>query len=709
MSVSDQAEPDRRRESSSGVVSIEKLLQDVSGLAVQGYGPDGTIRYWNAASEVAYGYSAAEAIGRNLVDLIIPPEMRDAVRQVIRNGAQTGVMPAAAELLLLHKDGSRVPVFSSHAVLRPEQGEPRLYCMDVDLREIKALEGQLRAINRSMLCFREDPDENIQQLTGLLGELLKGDCALYNGLVGDRLCTRASWNAPADLPRDSLAEGHVCTDVIRGNRVAPVVIRDLDTTPYARCDPTVSRYGLRTYLGYPVVVEGRTLGSLCVVFTRDFNPKPRELEIGGILAGAIGMEECRRQVRDQLFHAHKMEAIGRLAGGVAHDFNNLLTAMLGCAEIISRSVAEDNEAFSYVRELRRCVDRASVLTRQLLTFSRRERVNLEDIDLNEIVGGARTMLIRLLGDNTELVVRPDARPCHARADVHQIEQVLLNLAVNARDAMPEGGRIVIRTLAAPRPLCELPHLIEVRPDAAHGPYVALSVEDEGTGIPPALLPHIFEPFFSTKEFGRGTGLGLAIVHGIVLQHGGLIGIASEQGKGTAFHIYLPAGAVAKHPARPATAAADKTSYGTETLLLVEDDPSVRRLLGDHLQRSGYEVLSAETGPEALALARDHRGGIRLLVADVVMPEMNGKAVADAVRALIPRLPVLFITGYVPARIQSFGIDPHRERILYKPFSPQALAEEVRKMLDDATRDVRPARPAAAGRKANGSARAEPSP
>ncbi len=384
-----------------------------------------------------------------------------------------------------------------------------------------------------------------------------------------------------------------------------------------------------------------------------------------------------RESQEQLAQAQKMEAIGQLAGGVAHDFNNLLTIITGYSELILGRLGADDPHRAAVADIRQAGERAAALTRQLLAFSRKQILEPRILDLNDIVAGTEKILRRLIGEDIDLTctLSPDLH--RVKVDPGQMEQVILNLAVNARDAMPRGGRLTIETRNAERTASPSP---ATSPGEA-ARSVLLSVGDTGGGMTPEIKSRIFEPFFTTKGPGKGTGLGLSTVYGIVQQSGGRIAVRSDPGAGTEFEIMLPA--CDEAPAAPVRSDARLRAvpHGSETILLVEDEEAVRRIVKLVLESSGYEVLVANGGREALEVADAHRGRIHLLITDVVMPEMSGREVADLLRSRVPSLGVLFISGYTDDAVMRHGIADTGEAFLQKPFSPLSLAKKVRDVLD----------------------------
>ncbi|MBI5904409.1 MAG: response regulator [Deltaproteobacteria bacterium] len=387
-------------------------------------------------------------------------------------------------------------------------------------------------------------------------------------------------------------------------------------------------------------------------------------------------EEERSRLQSQLQQAMKMEAVGRLAGGVAHDFNNLLTVILGNLSLALGKVSSGDAVAEMLGEANRAAERAARLTQQLLAFSRKQIIEPKVLDPNGLVMNLHTMLSRLIGENIALVPLPGAGVGLVKVDPGQFEQILVNLAVNARDAMPDGGRLTIETSNA-----ELDASYCARnPDVSPGRYVLVSVGDTGCGMTDEVKAKIFEPFFTTKEKGSGTGLGLSMTHGAVKQAGGSIAVTSEVGKGTTVRIYLPRveGEKARVVEDPAS---EEFPGGTETVLLVEDEEMVRELGARVLERLGYKVLMASGGAEAVAVAREFSGGIDLLLTDVVMPGMNGSELASQLILLHPDMKVLFTSGYTENAIVHHGVLDEGVSFIWKPYTPSSLAWKIRGVLN----------------------------
>jgi two-component system, cell cycle sensor histidine kinase and response regulator CckA len=384
----------------------------------------------------------------------------------------------------------------------------------------------------------------------------------------------------------------------------------------------------------------------------------------------------RTRLEAQLLQSQKMEGIGRLAGGIAHDFNNLLTAIRGTAELAASALLPEHPAREDLQTIQENADRATALTRQLLAFARKQMLEPHVINLNDVLVQMEKLLRRVIRTDIELIIQLAPELWNVKVDPGQIEQVLVNLAVNASDAMPTGGHLTIETGNVVLDTAYARGHISVDP----GPYVMVAVSDTGVGMPPEVQARLFEPFFTTKEAGKGTGLGLATSYGIVKQHGGNIWFYSEVGQGTTIKVYLP-----RVKARAETVAAHDQStpagHGTETVLVAEDEEAVRRLAVRVLQTHGYRVLEASNGAAALRLARAYEGAIHLLLIDMVMPEVGGKGLADQLRLQYPRAKVLFMSGYTNDVMVQHGRLDERAAFLQKPFTPDDLARKVRAVLD----------------------------
>jgi PAS domain S-box-containing protein len=428
------------------------------------------------------------------------------------------------------------------------------------------------------------------------------------------------------------------------------------------------------------------LGADLVGMRKDGVEIPIELSVSPLEAGGerfivsfIRNITERKKLEERVRQAQKLEAVGRLAGGVAHDFNNMLTAIIGYSDLMVGSLPAGDPLRDGLEQIKKAGDRAAALTQQLLAFSRKQMLQPTVVDLNALIHETHKMLRRLIPEDIEFALQLDPCVRPVRADVAQTQQVLINLALNARDAMPQGGRLSIETGNTDLTESYARKHSDVRP----GPYAVLTVTDTGCGMDEATQARVFEPFFTTKVQGKGTGLGLATVYGIVKQSGGHIELVSQHGRGSLFRVYLPTAEDAV-PTLTIPHARTKTPTGTETVLLAEDDEALRSLARRVLEENGYQVLAARNGSEALQACRKHAGPVHILVSDVVMPSMNGPQLAQHVKSLHPDVRVVFMSGYTDSTIVSRGVKEGDAVFLAKPFKAETLARIVREVLDKPT-------------------------
>jgi len=445
-------------------------------------------------------------------------------------------------------------------------------------------------------------------------------------------------------------------------------------------DPRVPRSSLIA----PMSVMGRVVGSVEIQAAEvaAFNQEhATAMRMAANLTAAaienVRLFERERQRDEQLRQAQKMEAVGRLAGGVAHDFNNLLTAIIGYGQLTQARLDTASPLRNDVNEIIKAGQRAAALTSQLLAFSRKQVIQPKVVDLNAIIADVQNLLGRLIGEDIELIAQPDTELGRVKVDPGQIEQVVMNLAINARDAMPAGGKITITTSNVT--------LAKTGPNRPAGDYCMLTVSDTGCGMDRQTLSHIFEPFFTTKEQGKGTGLGLSMVYGIISQSGGDIQVESEPGRGATFKIYLPRVAATEDETRPGQACGDNDDI-TGTILLVEDEAVVRQLVRGVLQMNGFNVIEATNGLEALATSQEYAGPIDLLLTDVVMPRMGGRELAEHLRQMRPATKSLFMSGYTDDAIVHHGVLDAGLAFIQKPFTPAALIRKVRELLEAQKRE-----------------------
>ncbi|MBI5017261.1 MAG: PAS domain S-box protein [Deltaproteobacteria bacterium] len=630
----------------------------------------------------------------------------------------------AHEYRLRHRDGSWRWMHDELKLIRGDDGEPlEIVGFWVDVTQRKRAEEDLRRRTRSLATLLEvsqsiaatlDMDRVLQATTDGVTRLVGLDTAAVYLLEGKSVRLHATTPPlPPEFPED--LRGAVLADHPHMHRAVsfgePVFLADAARASLTPAEQAVvALRNLRSLLFLPLRVgdepEGalivgstgepralsdedvdlcRTLASLAALAAanaRLYQAKQRQAaELEQEVADRRRAEEEREGLQFQLAHAQKLEAVGRLAGGVAHDFNNMLAVILGRGELALRRGSLEGSLRRDLEEIVQAAERSSVLTRQLLAFARRQTVSPQVLDLNAAVAGMLRMLRRLIGEDVDLVWVPGAGLWTVRIDPSQLDQLLANLVVNARDAIAGTGRITLETRNV-----TLKEAVGTRDEVfPAGQYVLLTVSDDGCGMEEETLSHLFEPFYTTKPPGQGTGLGLATVYGIARQNGGFVDAVSEPGAGSTFRVHLPrAGAETATP--PGRAAAAAPPGGSETVLLVEDEESILALGREILGQFGYCVLAAGTPEEALRLAGAHAGDIHLLVTDVVMPGMNGRELAARLTAARPGLRCLFVSGYSADVLARRGVLDEGVRLLEKPFRMRQLAEKVREALEGRTTD-----------------------
>lgn len=456
-----------------------------------------------------------------------------------------------------------------------------------------------------------------------------------------------------------------------------------DARHYSATD-ALTGYQSRDMIVVPLKRHGGNPVGVIEILNKNKGPVNRHdldtlVVISAIAAAAIEQSKAFEalRVKDvQLQQAQKMEAVGRLAVGVAHDFNNLLTVIKGSSELIVMAIEGNVPVRAHAEEVLKAADRAAGVTSQLLAFSRKQVFELRTVRLNEVVANVEKLLRRLIGEDIQLITTVGSNLGWIKADPGQLEQVLMNLAVNARDAMPQGGTLTIGIVHSELDETFTRHHLDFQP----GTYCALSVADSGCGMNKDTLSKLFEPFFTTKDPGKGTGLGLSIVHGIVKQSRGHILVSSEPGRGTTFNIYLPC---VEAPAEVGSSsdAVSAASFGTETVLVVEDEVQVRTLESGLLEASGYHVLAASHGGEAMQICREYPGTIHLLVTDLILPQLNGRELARQAVSTRPSMKVLYVSGYPDETLVTAGVARSQVPFLQKPFASDVLLRSVRKVLD----------------------------
>lgn len=607
---------------------------------------EGKVIDFNPAAESMFGYSSESIVGKGLAELIIPPRQRGlhsaGFARFLATGRST-ILGKRVEGLAMRADGSEIPVELTITAIG-ELPRPKFTAFIRDLTERNEAEANLRQSEERYRELVENAHDIIYE------QDLKGNFTSINKageeITGYSREETLTLNYEQTIAPEYFEKAReMVKRKLAGERLTAydleIIAKD------GRRVPVEVNTSLVFHQGVPVGVQG---------IARDVTE--------------------RKHLEEQLRQSQKLEAIGQLAGGIAHDFNNLLTVIGGYSDLLMRRLPGDSPFRSNVEEIKKAGDRATILTRQLLAFSRKQILQPKVLDLNAVVSDLDKMLRRLIGEDIDLLTITEPRLGQVKADPGQIEQVVVNLIVNARDAMSLGGKLTLET--ANVELTEA--YTQQHAEGAPGNYVMLAVSDTGCGMDPELKTHIFEPFFSTKGPGKGTGLGLSTVYGIVRQSGGNIWVYSELGKGTTFKIYLPRvdEAVDNEDARAAPGA---TPQGTETLLLVEDEGQVRIMAQQILDTLGYVVLAAENGEQALALARAYRSEIHLMITDVVMPQMGGPELVKRLAPLRPNMRVLYMSGYTDDAIVRHGLMDEQLEFIQKPFSADALARKVRKVLE----------------------------
>jgi len=620
-------------------------------------------RLYNSLSyQKALGYSPEELQASSSFEQI-HPEDRERVIEAAEHARRSG-MGKTLEYRLRHKNGTWLVLESTSSVIRNANGDPeKLVIVNRDITERKRAE---QALQRSEAGFRsvvEDAPYGIYRAS-TSGRFLQVNPALQRMLgyeLGEELLRK---DLASEIFRYT-GEYQRWSELLTGmEEVKDVELewKRQDGTPITvRC----SGRRVNDENGAPVYFE---------VFTEDVTEK--------------------RVLERQLRMAQKMEAIGRLSGGIAHDFNNHLGVIIGYSGVLNKALSTNPALRNHALEIEKAGQRAASLTKQLLAFSRQQVLTPAVLNLNTLTSDMEKMLPRLLGEDIEVSLALDPELGNVKADQSQIEQVIMNLAVNARDAMPVGGKLRIQTANV-----QLDQAYTWNhPGSKVGTYVMLTVTDTGTGMDAATLTHIFEPFFTTKERGKGTGLGLATVYGVVKQSNGYIWVDSAPGNGTSFQIYLP-----RHVGQPAaeeqTGDSGENLRGSETILLVEDAEPLRKLAQTFLEAAGFRVLSAENGETALEVARCFGGAFDLLLTDVVMPGINGRVLAEQLLPRQPGMKVLYMSGYTDSFIAGHGVLDPQTHLLHKPFTDEVLIRKVRAVLDGGKKSA-PASSSATERKAS---------
>lgn len=621
------------------------MMDSVANIAVQGYGPDGTISYWNQANESMYGFTREEALGRNIVDLIIPPEMKEDVKAAIRTGAETGRMPAPAELSLMRKDGTRTLVLSSHAVIQLPGGTPELFCIDIDISGMKALEQELK--------------ENEEALRTLLELMPVGvACAGDNGsieYINQNFVERFGYGL-AEIKTLGEWYGRAYPDASYREELTSRWHADI-----AEC------------LAHGTPVPPRDVTVTCKDGTVRHAIVNTQVSPHRTVAIFTDITE-RESLQEEMVKKQKLESIGLLAGGIAHDFNNVLTAILGNISLAAMFIEKGHKSSDPLGEAEKAAKQASALARQLLTFASGGQPVKCAVSLQKVIEDSVSLVVRGSNVTTVVEVPEDLPPIES--DAGQMGQVFYNLIINAVQAMPEGGTITITAgelaLADNNPLSLPP-----------GRYVRVTCADQGCGISPENLKNIFDPYFTTKT--GGTGLGLASVHSIVNKHRGHISVSSAAGRGTTFELILPASLQ-----RPAAATVQdsgplESGSSGHSVLVMDDEDMIRDLVAALLEELGYRVTTCSSGEAAIELYRDAFSAgspFRAVILDLTVPGgMGGKEAARSILDIDPAARLIVSSGYstdpVMAESREFGFCG----AVFKPYSAREIAAVLKETLN----------------------------
>jgi PAS domain S-box-containing protein len=667
----------------------------------------GKVTAWNPAAERVFGWRADEVLGK-LAEIV--PEDKHQERMKLRDKTAAGEVTIAFETTGLNRQGLRFPVSISTAPIFDQDASVSGLVMvieDISNRKTTELElheksAVLTAVTQALTDFLDSGNwsaashhlltfaiQQTQSEYGFLGVILEGPVLrvlAHDGVTWDVKLNRALYDEKmqqhSSVGYFEIAHIHnLLGEVI--SKGEPVISNLPQKDPRSGGLPS-GHPPMHAFLGVPIF-KGHEAVGLIVVANRPGGYTGQEVHYLETMSQATGvlydnyrqnlkhvaMEAQQKNLEAQMRQAQKMEVLGRLAGGVAHDFNNLLMVMGGCSELLERSLPKESAARVYLDQIQRTTEKASSITKQLLAFSRKQVLEIRVMDLHVALTASEFMLPRLLGSDIELTFRHEAAHSWILSDPAQIEQVIMNLAVNSRDAMPEGGHLAVSTRNAPK----LPQGEEHAEENQN--WVVLEVEDTGTGMDEQTRARIFEPFFTTKLDGRGTGLGLATVYGIVKQSQGHIRVDSTPGQGTRFEIYFPAVSPPTQPkASPSLPAAIETDSGVNaTILIADDEAALRHAITEILRSNGYKVLEAESSTEALELARQHRGKLEILLTDIVMPGLRGPELARRVAKVHPEVQIVYMSGYAEGLPEAQL--PENSTFLQKPFRFATLLEQLK--------------------------------
>jgi two-component system, cell cycle sensor histidine kinase and response regulator CckA len=640
----------RASESLRRAYSVLRTLYDHSPVAIYSADLKGRVTVWNRAAERLFGWEESEVMGRRL-PIVSAGEWEshlEVQKRARREGSFTGL-----ELERCHKDGTRIPIALSAASLPGPDGESTgIMVLATDLREKRKAEASLRETQERFQRLVEGAPVGILIFSdGIFRYVNRAALRIFGAETPDKLLGRPLISRVDPMFREQVRERMRCLQEERREvpRVEEIFLR-VDGSPF---DAEVSAVPFR-HEGEP--------GAM--VFFNDITARKQA-------------ERDRTRLQNELLHSQKLDSIGRLAGGIAHDFNNLLTVINGYSQLVLSHLSPEDPHHEQLQEVSKAGERAAWLTQQLLAFSRRQVVEPRVLDLNRTVHDMARLLQRVVGEHIQIVQVLEPSLGAVVADPGQVSQVLMNLAVNSRDAMPQGGSLFIETHNVQFTGEEVSH----QPEIPTGSYVALVVADTGSGMEADTRSRAFEPFFTTKPMGQGTGLGLSTVYGIVKQNNGHIALYSEPGHGTTCKIFLPRVDGCEVEEQEAVSSGPQPLTGTESLLFVDDQAEIRRFAKEILESLGYQVTTAMNGAEALTMAQVPGFAIDLLISDIVLPGMSGPELAARLSVEHPTLKVLFVSGYTSGYLMHHGALEAGIEYLGKPFTGTALALKVRQLLD----------------------------
>jgi PAS domain S-box-containing protein len=688
-----------------------KELYDDAPVGYHEYDSEGRITRVNRTDLEMLGYTREEMVGHYIWEFNLDEEV--VRQQVMEKLAGSRPPGQALERIYKRKDGTTFPVLIEDRLIPDGNGRiSGIRCTIQDITDRKRAEENLKQSEENarqlakenavmaeigrIISSTLDIDEVYGSFSEEVKKIIPFDRVLINIINIEKRTVRNVYIAGKELQDRNVKdvyplEGSGNAEMVRTK--STLLIQTEDFNEYKNRFPmllSTFQAGFRSIMNVPLFSKGKIIGGLLLRSHKPHAYTDRDVrlaervasQIAGAVANAqlyaerIEAEKEREALQEQLRQSQKMEAIGQLAGGVAHDFNNILTVIKGYSQLSLTEMKEGDPFRGNVEEIRKASDRAADLTRQLLAFSRRQIMEMRVLDLNRLLQNLDKMLRRLIGEDIGLVTLLAEDLGRVKADPGQIEQMVMNLVVNARDAMLNGGKLTIETANVELDQAYARAHIAVKP----GPYVMVSVSDTGVGMAPEVRDRVFEPFFTTKEKGKGTGLGLSTVYGIVKQSGGNIWVYSEPGKGTTFKIYLPC---VEEPleALKEKIMAGELPRGSETILIVEDEKEVLKLAGTILRRQGYHVVEAVSGEEALKVCKERKEPFHLLLTDVVMPQMSGRQLAEQLKQLCRNFRVLYMSGYTDNAITHHGVLDKGMNYLQKPFTVDALARKVREVLD----------------------------